>query len=117
MSRREVRVPESTTQGEGWPVWVQEWVLPYLDDSVLWPVLFALLAHVALILVPLMLQVWRHGSFGGVIGLGWLFACTAYVVRMEHRAVGRFRGVSLVLGLTWGLSLPLAWLCESTGVI
>lgn len=110
-------MPESTTQGEGWPLWVRDWVLPYVDDSILWPVAFALLAHVVIILVPLMLQVWRYGSVAGAIGLLWLFGCTAYVVRMERAAVGRFGGITVALVLTWLSCIPTAWFCETTGVL
>jgi hypothetical protein len=103
-------------RGEGWPPWVEQWVLPYVDDIALWPVLFALLGHVAVILVPLMVQVIRNQSLPALGVLGVLLWNTSLIVRMELRATGRPGRLTAAMVLTWVASLPLAWWTESTGV-
>jgi hypothetical protein len=102
---------------QGWPDWVEQWVLPYVDDIALWPVLFALLGHVLVVIVPLMLQVYRHGSSWAVLILLLLSGATMALVRMEHVAKGRFGMLSLVMLITWSSSLPFAWFAERTGVL
>lgn len=100
-----------------WPEWVRDWVLPYLDDSILWPVLFALVAHVLIVIVPLMLQVWRYQNVGAGMMLLILLTASVHLARMEWQALGRPRGLTLVLTVVWLSSLPCVWLAETTGVL
>lgn len=103
--------------GEGWPEWVREWVLPYVDDSVLWPVAFSLLGHVVIVIVPLMLQVYRTGSGTAVFVLTLLAGGTGYLIKMELEAIRRPGVLTAVLSFMWLCSLPFAWFAESTGVL
>ena len=100
-----------------WPPWVQDWILPYLDDSILWPVLFALLGHVLLIIVPFLLQVWRYANPGAGIILVILMFGSGHLVHMELQAIGKPRGLTAVLVLMWLAALPCAWFAETTGVL
>jgi len=102
-------------RGEGWPPWVETWVMPYLEDSALWPVAFALLGHVVVVIVPVMLLVWR-GSVPAVAPLLLLLSGSAYLLHMEFRAKRRPGVLSVAVLLTWGSSVPLAYVAETTGV-
>jgi hypothetical protein len=107
-------------EGEGkptWPLWVEEWVLPYLDDTILWPVLFSLLGHVVVVIVPLMLNVWRTGSVYAALLLAMLLGGTGYLMRMELHAVGRPGALSAVLLVMWLSSFPFVWFSLATGVL
>jgi len=31
-----------------WPVWIKDWVIPYISEELMWPILFAVWAHVVM---------------------------------------------------------------------
>lgn len=100
----------------GWPVWIENWVLPYARDSALRPVLLAILGHVVVVLAPLVLYVVRSGS-GRATGI--LAALTLVSVGLVGFETVRFRrpgAVTVVVLCTWATSLGLAWLADRTGV-
>jgi len=100
-----------------WPPWVQEWVLPYLAEPALWPVLLALLGHVVVVIAPLVLAVARTGSPWAVAGLVALAAVSGWLVRWEWRVRGRPGAVSLTVAATWGVGLFSAWGADQLGVL
>ena len=100
-----------------WPPWVQEWVLPYLSEPALWPVLVALLGHVVVVIVPLMLAVARHGSVAAALALVGLLGGSVAVVRWEWRVHGRPSGVTVAVLSTWLMSLVSAWGADHLGVL
>lgn len=108
---------EPETSAAGWPPWVQDWVLPYLDDSILWPVLFSLLGHVVIVIVPLMLQVLRYQNAGALMILLILLMGSGHLIRMELQALGKPRALTAVLVLMWLSSIPCVWFAEKTGVL
>jgi len=89
-----------------WPRWVRVWVLPFIRDPALRPILLVILGHVALFQALAILSVLRHeGAFralvllmGSVLLLGW-----------EFRISGRPREVSACVVLTWVVATGLAW--------
>ena len=101
---------------QGWPPWVQEWVVPYLEEHALWPVLFAVLGHVLVILVPLMTWAQRSQNPVAYLFLGCILAACGGLARMEWLAIGRLGRLTLVLFLTWAASLPVAWYTGSLGI-
>lgn len=101
----------------GWPDWIERWVLPYLREPALAPVLVALLGHVVVVLAPLMLWSWRTGS--GVaagllvgLGLGSLGLCAFELWRFRRPGA-----VTLTLLVLWAVSVGAAWFGERTGVL
>ena len=100
-----------------WPEWVRDWVIPYLDDSILWPVAVSLLGHVVVVIVPLMLDIYRHHNLTSVAVLLAMLAGSAWLVRIELRALGRPRAVTGVRAAMWLVSMPFAWFAERTGVL
>ncbi|MBX2798289.1 MAG: hypothetical protein KTR31_11485 [Myxococcales bacterium] len=99
-----------------WPAWVEEWVLPYLHNRALWPVWFAILGHVVVVLAGLMLLGWR-GTTDGWVLTAVLLAASAALTVQEVRVSGRLGGVALSLGLLWLTSVGLAVLAEQTGIL
>ena len=99
----------------GWPVWIETWVLPYVREPSLWPVLVALLGHVVVGIAPLVLYVVRTGSVEAGLVLVGLVLASVGLVGFE---VFRFRwpgGVTAALVATWATSLGLAWVADRTG--
>jgi hypothetical protein len=106
----------ATRDAPDWPPWVQTWILPYVEEATLWPVLFALLGHVVVIMAPMMLFVNRHGSVKSLVGLIGLGLLSAALIRFEIRYRRRPAGITLALLLTWISSAALAWLSDYYGV-
>jgi len=100
-----------------WPLWVEEWVLPYLREPALWPVLLALLGHVVVVIAPLCLAVARTGSGWALLGLLMLAAGSAWLCRWELSVRGRPGSVAATVGLTWLVSLVSAWGADRLGVL
>lgn len=100
----------------GWPDWVEQWVLPYLREPVLLPVLIALLGHVVVGLSPLMLAVWRTGNPAAIAALALLSAASVGLSLFEARSQRRPGAVTLTIAGTWLASVGVAVLAERTGV-
>lgn len=111
--RPPLRVVESPPPG--WPEWMENWVIPYVREPALWPVLLALLGHVVVALVPMMLATVRDQAGWAILGLLALSALSAWLVGFEVRRFHRPRGVTLAVVSTWLVSVGLAWLADRTG--
>lgn len=101
----------------GYPVWVERWVLPFVRDLGLWPVLAAVVGHFAVVLAPLLLWVFRgRNPFGAVLllAVGWL---SGQVVMMDVRALRRPGALTVVLALTWALAGLMAWAGNQYGLL
>lgn len=101
----------------GWPAWLEQWILPYLREPSLWPVLIAVMGHVVVVVVALELDVWREGSIGSGITLAALIAATAGGCGFEVRRVGGPGALTYTLALTWAASVGGAWIAARTGVL
>ena len=106
----------ATAETSDWPEWVQTWILPYISEPTLWPVLFALLGHVVVIIAPMMLFVHRHNSVRSMILLSLLAVGSAALVRFEVKYRRLPGGVTLTVILTWLCSAGLAWISDYYGV-
>lgn len=101
----------------GWPDWVERWVLPYLSEPALAPVLIAVLGHVVVALAPLMLWAWRTGSGVAVALLVIAAAASLALCTFELWRFRRPRAVTLVLLGLWAASVAAAWFGERSGVL
>lgn len=107
---------ETETEIEGgWPPWVEQWVLPYVRDSGLWPVLVALLGHVIVVIAPLMLSLYR-GFLPSFLPLFFLTIFSGYCCFLDFQRRRRPGIVTALVGVVWALSAGLAWLAHTTGV-
>jgi len=97
--------------------WLDRFVLPYITDSSLWPVLFAILGHVGVVLAMPMLNVYRSGdlvSLGALILLG-VGPCGA-ILRWEWGETGKLGPLTRVVGLTWAMAFLLAYVANRYGL-
>ncbi|MCB9693361.1 MAG: hypothetical protein H6736_16230 [Alphaproteobacteria bacterium] len=108
--------PEAPEVQRGWPPFVRQWVLPFVEDAGLVPVLVALLGHAMVIIGPLLLALGR-GNPGASIPLTPLILLSYWLCRTEHEDSGRLGGVTLSVVLTWVASLGFAWLAARTGIL
>jgi hypothetical protein len=112
------RRPElEVVPGPMWPAWFEQWVLPYLREPVLWPVLLAVMGHVVLVVTALELAVWRVRSIESGVVLLALALGSAGATLFEVRRSGRPGPVTVTLALSWAASVGGAWLAERTGVL
>ena len=103
-------------QNDAWPPWVQTWVLPYLQDRALWPVAFALLGHVVVVLVPLMLWAIRSLNPIPMLAIALMLVASVHASIIERRAIGRSSVVAIALFLLWAVSVGVAWVTDRTGI-
>lgn len=108
---------EDTAPSGSWPAWVEQWILPYVEEMTLWPVLVAVLGHVLVVLVPLELAFVRGPSLAAAAVLAVLLVATFELVRMEIRALGRPRWLSVIGVGMWIASVPCAYYAGTIGIL
>ncbi len=109
--------PDDEPPDSAWPPFLAKWVLPYLKEPALLPVLLALLGHVVVVLAPLMLAVWRVHSGWAAVLLVVAAVGSAFPIRWEWLDEGGPRGVSAVVVLTWLVSLAAAVFGGRAGIL
>ena len=77
------------------------WILPYLEDSSLWPVLIVVMAALAAFLAPILLYAVYHLNIQAMLAALLMLWLTARAVRWEWRIKGRPGGLAFVLALVW----------------
>lgn len=85
------------------PTWSDRWVLPFLREPTLWPVLAVLVAHGAAFLAPLLLLGLRDHRAGALAALTAAVLASAGAGAREWARRGRPGGVGLLLAATWSL--------------
>jgi hypothetical protein len=90
---------------------------PYFDDPALRPVLFALMGHVVVVIVPLMLAAYRTQNVPAIGGLIMLTVGSVMIAKTERQLGGRLGAFTLVMLLTWSVSVALTWVCYQTNVL
>jgi hypothetical protein len=105
--------PEPSAEA-AWPERLDHFLSHYVRESALWPVLFAIAAHVVVVLAAAMIHLARDLSpFAGLVVL----LCLAASVKLaRHSLCTRRRGWAVVVGLTWISAIALAWVADATGV-
>lgn len=89
---------------------VERALLPYLREPTLWPVFAVLLAHVVLLVSPMLVIAWQDPHGWSLFGLFVLAAPSAWGVVAEIRAHGRPRLLSVLIVVTWAICVVGAWL-------
>jgi hypothetical protein len=95
------RAPEGASR-------LERWVLPYLREPTLWPVLLVVMGHAAAFLAPMMLLGLRDRRGPALAALLGAAGLTGAGVRAESRAVGRPGAFSVALAATWLLAAGAA---------
>ncbi|MCP4868627.1 MAG: hypothetical protein GY898_07905 [Proteobacteria bacterium] len=97
--------------------WLERFVLPYITDSALWPVLFAILGHVGVLLAMPMINVYRDGDLFSLAALILLAGgpCVA-LMRWEWDRDRKPGPLTWMVLLTWVLSVVLAVVAYKFGL-
>jgi len=85
------------------------WVLPYVYDQALWPILVVVIAHAIVFIAPLMLYSVRDRHLLAIGVLAWLLFLSVQVVRDELKRIGHFGTLGWLLVATWGFSVVTAY--------
>jgi len=93
--------PTSKASRKEWPPWFEKWFLPYVSESALWPVFFALWAHAVMGLAVAVSVSLRTNLFFGLAGLVILLSITGRMVWFEIEMRGRPGRLFLFCVLTW----------------
>lgn len=108
--------PEVPDKESPWPPWVRSFVMPFLEETGLYPVLFALLGHVVVIIAPLILALSR-GGIAAAVPLAFLLVTSFWLCKTEHEDRGRLGPVAVAVGLIWLGSVVGAYICARTGIL
>ena len=107
----------SAMEPTGWPLWVRRAVLPFLENSGLWPVTAALLGHVAIVLVLMILAAARMESPLSVASVVLAIGASVWMGAQERRCVGKLGALSVAVSLTWAVALVGAWAADHYGAL
>ncbi len=88
------------------------WIMPYLRDSSLWPVLVVLVLHVVAFVTPALLFAIREHRPGAIVAVGVLSLLTLRGFRWEIRSRGKFGAISWLIVATWITSLLAAYVAN-----
>ena len=93
--------PEVSAGNREWPDWFKKWVLPYLEESLLWPILFAVWAHAVLALAVVVSVAISGNLFLGLALATILLSASGRVVWFEWEVKGRPGWIFIFVVVTW----------------
>jgi hypothetical protein len=97
--------------------WIDRWVLYWVREPTLWPILLVIVGHVVALVGPLMIWAARDGAPGSVATLVGLAALTGWGLAVEIRARSRPGLLAALLLSTWVLTAVCAWLAARNGLL
>jgi hypothetical protein len=104
---------EPAAQGEpGNPSTFEEWVMPYVEDSTLWPVLLVVIVHMMAFIAPVMLLAVRDRLLGPFLTLGILGGLSVWVFVYDWRVRQRPGPFSWIVVSCWLGSLVMAYYAD-----
>lgn len=96
---------------------IERWVLPYFNDSSLWPVLLVVLAALIGFVATALLYAVRDREPLGIVASGLMVVGTLRAVRWEWKLRGRPVPIGVTLGFVWVASAVTAWYGARSGLI
>jgi hypothetical protein len=96
--------------------WVDRFILPFVREPTLWPVLIVLIAHAVAFIGPALLFAVRDGGRGWTVVLAGLALLSLGVVRFEWRRDHRLASLTAVTAITWAGSAAFAWVSHRTHI-
>jgi hypothetical protein len=96
--------------------WAERWLLPFVHDSTLWPVLLVLIGHAAALLAPALLLAVRDRRLAAQGAVLVLAALTVTSVGQQVRRQRRLGALNAVILCVWLLGVALAVLADRYGV-
>jgi hypothetical protein len=99
-----------------WPLWYQRSILPFIEESALWPVLIAIWGHLVVALAAYILHQYRTVSpLLGLLGI-WLCFLSYKAIQFERTHRGRMAGLSFTVISSWLCSVLLAKFVDYSGL-
>lgn len=83
---------------------MKHWVLPFVEDPLLWPVLLVVIGHVVALVAPVLLLAVRDRRIPAMGALALLVGLSVSIVNGDVRRRGRPAMPSAFLLVTWLLS-------------
>ena len=96
---------------------VERWVLPYFEDSSLWPVLIVVLAALAAFMAPALASGIRDLHLLSLVAILILLIGTIRLIRWEWGVRGRPGGISLALVIVWAMAATAAYYGARAGML
>ncbi len=100
----------------GYGPWVERWLLPFVYEPTLWPILLVLIGHAAAFGTALILLAVRDRNPAALLALALCAFGTLQVVRYELACRGRPAALCGVLAASWLVSGALAIVADHYGV-
>jgi hypothetical protein len=85
------------------------WIMPYISDSSLWPILVVLIIHVAAFVTPLILYSVRDGRPGPTVAAGIVILLSLRGFYWERMARKKFGAISWLIVTCWITSCVAAY--------
>jgi hypothetical protein len=101
--------PATTPTEDEEPRGVDLWIMPYLRDSALWPVLIVLIVHVVAFGTPILLYAVRDQRPGPIIGVAILVLLSLRGFVWEIRTRKTFGAISWLIVVSWISSFVAAY--------
>jgi hypothetical protein len=108
--------PRSDVSAEDLEAGWQSWVMPYLEDSALGPVLIVIVIHVVAFMVPVILFAVVDRSIPAMAANVWLIYLSYKLLRADIAHNGHLGKISWLLISTWLLSFIAAYASVMTGL-
>ena len=96
---------------------VQRWVLPYFEDTSLWPVLLVVLAALIAFVSLAALFAVRDREPLGIVASGLLIVASVRAIRWEWQIRGRPGAIGVTLVVVWILAAGSAWYGARSGLL
>ena len=93
--------PNNAPDQVQWPPWFKNWVLPYVEESLLWPIFFAVWIHFVMALGVMMAMTIRDQPLLGGAVLFVILSGTGRAIWFEWQVRGRPGMIAVLLILTW----------------
>jgi hypothetical protein len=94
---------------------LDKWVFPYLKEPALWPVAFAIIGHIDVVVGMAILGAVRSTSPLSTAGLFLLVGLSGKAVVDERKAKGAFGPIGALVAIVWSTSSALAWVADHYG--
>src|SRR5215472_14975664 len=90
----------------------ERWIMPFVREPLLWPVMVVLVAHGIAFLAPIQILAIRDRRIAALAALSALLVLSGTAVRRELARIHRPGVVCALLGVTWVFAAVLAVLAD-----
>lgn len=91
------------------PHGVDLWIMPYIRDVSLWPVLVVLIVHVVAFVTPVLLYAIRDSRTGPIFAIGIVVLLSLRGIYWEIRSRKTFGAISWLIVVSWVSSFVAAY--------